>query len=186
MTPGTCLIVELAIYNAILTCNYRNLIRQVEELSNNILADCQQKEGFNELISILNSVTNPDFLNQLASSRMIKFSYRTDACSPIVATEFLLELNQQEDIEIVWTVVLQKLADMIRDLSFHAPNHCDFINKILVYVEYVSKKFIWEIGSNFSNYLTDLRIQKAKELLADGDSEKIQIVAEAVGCGNNP
>ena len=53
-------------------------------------------------------------------------------------------------------------------------------------VDYVSKKFIKETGSKFSNFLTELRIQKAKELLTGCDSEKIQNVAEQVGCGNNP
>ena len=53
-------------------------------------------------------------------------------------------------------------------------------------VDYVSRKFVRETGEKFSKYLTDARIQRAKSLLADGDVEKIQFIAEQVGCGNNP
>lgn len=53
-------------------------------------------------------------------------------------------------------------------------------------VDYVSKKYYKETGKKFSNYLTELRIQKAKELLTEIGNDKIQNIAELVGCGNNP
>ena len=59
-------------------------------------------------------------------------------------------------------------------------------NYLFMNVDYVSKRFIKETGQKFSAYLTALRIQKAKQLLADGHSEQIQWVAQQVGCGNNP
>ena len=52
--------------------------------------------------------------------------------------------------------------------------------------DYVSKKFLKETGQKFSNYLTGIRIKKAKELLANINPGKIQYVAEMVGYGNNP
>ena len=51
-------------------------------------------------------------------------------------------------------------------------------------VDYVSKKFVKETGRKFSDYLTDVRIRKAKEYMMSGD--KIQDIAEKVGCGKNP
>ena len=53
-------------------------------------------------------------------------------------------------------------------------------------VDYVSKKFLKETGVRFSNYLADIRIKKAKQLLASRGLDKIQTVAEEVGLGNNP
>ena len=53
-------------------------------------------------------------------------------------------------------------------------------------VDYVSKKFYKETGQKFSQYLTKMRIGKAKELIAKNPEEPIKNVAEQVGCGNNP
>ena len=50
----------------------------------------------------------------------------------------------------------------------------------------MSKKFQKETGTRFSNYLTSVRIERAKKLLVSAGSDKIQTVAEQVGCGNNP
>ena len=52
--------------------------------------------------------------------------------------------------------------------------------------DYVSKKFLKETGTRFSNYLTDVRIEHAKQLLISMGNDKIQTIAEQVGCGNNP
>lgn len=61
-------------------------------------------------------------------------------------------------------------------------------NYLYMNIDYVSKRFVKETGERFSDYLTRLRIQKAKELLSgDGtENDKILSVAEMVGCGNNP
>lgn len=53
-------------------------------------------------------------------------------------------------------------------------------------VDYVSRQFRKSTGEKFSQYLTEQRVRKAKKLLSETDSSKIQYVAEKVGCGNNP
>lgn len=53
-------------------------------------------------------------------------------------------------------------------------------------VDYLSKRFLKETGCKFSRYLTDMRIKRAKEILASSDLDSIQNVADMVGCGNNP
>ena len=59
-------------------------------------------------------------------------------------------------------------------------------NYLFMNVSYVSRSFTKETGEKFSGFLMKLRIQKAKEILATKDNEKIQNVAELVGCGNTP
>ena len=59
-------------------------------------------------------------------------------------------------------------------------------NYLYMNVNYVSRCFSKETGEKFSAYLMNLRVQKAKEILSTNDAEKIQHVAELVGCGNNP
>lgn len=53
-------------------------------------------------------------------------------------------------------------------------------------VDYLSKRFLKETGCKFSKYLTDMRVKKAKEILASAKTDSIQSVADMVGCGNNP
>ena len=60
------------------------------------------------------------------------------------------------------------------------------VNGAFMNVDYVSKQFYKQTGEKFSAWLNRQRIEKAKELLLNCDTEKIYTVAEAVGCGNNP
>ncbi|MBT9777913.1 response regulator [Clostridium sp. MCC353] len=193
------------------TCNYKNLIQIVEDLCVGIsgAADAEHTREFGELTDILNGITNVEFLKQLVSNILIRFSTNSALCSPIVATELMLELNQMHDVTAIRSLLTGKLREMLRDAAAQPSSHGDLIDKTIAYVndhlsnpnltlkwiaenylymnvDYVSKKFIRETGSKFSNFLTELRIQKAKELLTGCDSEKIQYVAEQVGCGNNP
>ena len=50
-------------------------------------------------------------------------------------------------------------------------------------VNYVSRCFVNETHQKFSAYLMNLRVQKAKEILSGQNPDKIQNVAELVGCG---
>ena len=53
-------------------------------------------------------------------------------------------------------------------------------------VDYLSKKFVKETGQKFSSYLTEMRVNKAKELMSSADADTISNITELVGCGNNP
>ncbi|WP_053219949.1 response regulator transcription factor [Virgibacillus senegalensis] len=52
--------------------------------------------------------------------------------------------------------------------------------------DYLGKLFKKEKGERFSNFLVNLRIDAAKELIEETDHVKVFEVAEAVGFGNNP
>ena len=52
--------------------------------------------------------------------------------------------------------------------------------------DYVGRQFVKFTGKRFSTYLNELRTEKAKLLLAEHPEVKISVVAEAVGCANNP
>ena len=53
-------------------------------------------------------------------------------------------------------------------------------------VSYLSKLFLRETGEKFSHYLMRVRMEKAKELIAEHDEELVYAVAQRVGFGNNP
>ena len=59
-------------------------------------------------------------------------------------------------------------------------------NVLYMNVDYVSKEFLRQTGRKFTDYLTELRIAKAKVLLKGARNEKIYEIADQVGFSNNP
>ena len=193
------------------TCNYKNLMAEVEQLTAGLAAaDAgERQDRLKELSGILDDVSNPDFLKQLAASILIKFAIGNNAYSSFEITQYLMKLNQETEPEAIRPMLYEKLEQILSAGGNASCNYSEFIEKVMQYVEenisnpnvtlkwisenylfmnvdYVSKRFIKETGQKFSNYLTGLRIQKAKQLLEEGHSEQIQWIAEQVGCGNNP
>lgn len=192
-------------------CNYKNLISKIEQLTTSLMqTKSPEKEAcLQELKSTLNDITNLDFLKQTGSRMVIKFTAGNSYCSSLEATEYLMALNEQTSAEDVRTMLMEKILKIL-DRPFENPQcYSPFIEKVMQYVEnnldnpnltlkwiaenylfmnvdYVSARFIKETRQKFSNYLTTLRIQKAKQLLTGGNADQIQQVAEQVGCGNNP
>lgn len=191
-------------------CNYRGLISKMEQLTSLLLENKKENQAahLQEIRGLLDGINNIDFLRQTGSRTVIKLTSNGKQGSPTDATEFLLELNQESDLEKLRAMIMDKLFSMlnpkitekntsplIENISRYVEEHLDDPNLTLKWiaenhlfmnVDYVSKRFIKETGQKFSAYLTALRIQKAKQLLTDGHSEQIQWVAQQVGCGNNP
>jgi two-component system response regulator YesN len=51
---------------------------------------------------------------------------------------------------------------------------------------YLSTAFKKQTGESFTGFVSAVKIEKAKELIAKNPEEPIKNVAEQVGCGNNP
>ena len=192
-------------------CNYRTIIREIERLSANIYLDDQEaaEKAMDCLFTQLYRISDPVFLKQLLSSIIMQASSKCLHYSSLEATEFLVALNPLTDtarimeqcvpaLRIIYQkyhsthsrggslstaideYVRRNLSDSNLSLKWIAENI------LYMHVDYVSKRFFKETGQKFSKYLTDLRIQKAKELLMGTEKDKIQNIAELVGCGNNP
>lgn len=195
---------------AVPICNYKTVIARLEELTALLVngGDEKQKEYLQDVKGILDGISSPDFLRQLGSTMIIRLTAEGNFHSPIDATEFLMKLNQQTDLEILRSMLLEKICSMISRPAEDSRNCSALIENVMQYVEenldnpnltlkwiaenylfmnvdYVSKRFIKETDQKFSNYLSNLRIQKARQLLSEGHGE-IQWVAQQVGCGNNP
>ncbi len=198
------------------SCNYRGVIQSVKTLCEEIRtlrADpsaqsrAAQTEKAEELLKILSGVINPDFLLQLCSSVLLSFSNDSLFFTPVEATERMIELqgfSAAEEINASFAPWLRELFRtpggaeqdrLVARIQSYVREHLDNPDLTLKWiaetylfmnVDYVSRKFARETGCKFSRYLTDTRIQYAKQLLAENGAEKIQSVAEQVGCGNNP
>lgn len=99
----------------------------------------------------------------------------------------ITETNYKENVQKNSRVIRTVLNVMKENISADDLSLC-WIAKNIVYmnVDYLSKLFKKEIGENFSKYLINMRIEKAKELLAEDSHSKISEIADQVGYGNNP
>jgi two-component system response regulator YesN len=188
-------------------CNYQNIIFRIEELIEKIIEGGinRQQENMDELEALLRGFEDTDFLKQLAVNSIIKFATKIPACSPVIAMDFLLNLNKQKEHEVVLLMLIKKISEILMQSENITDN---FVEKIQGYVngnlsnpnltlkfiaekflymnvDYVSRKFAKETGCKFSNYISQQRIQKAKILLMGCNNEKLQTIAEQVGCGDN-
>lgn len=191
--------------------NYGNIVLLINQMIPSLLSQDSRKvmETMEELRELLQMVSDRDFLVQLSDNLLISLSTQISSCTLSNTTDFLYILREKESLSEILTCTLNKASEI---LSSHlaAPEHYSpFIENLISYLElhmedsnltlkwiaenylymnvnYVSRCFLKETGQKFSSYLMNLRVQKAKEILSSQGNEKIQDVAELVGCGNNP
>ncbi len=98
-------------------------------------------------------------------------------------------LNQnQDDNRKQYSPFISQLIDYLQQQYSNPDLTLKWISENYLYmnVNYVGRCFAKETGEKFSTYLMNLRVQKAKEILASQENAQIQHVAELVGCGNTP
>ncbi len=190
--------------------NYENINQKLDEITTSLInKEVSEEEGLEELKTILDGIGNEDFLKQLGENMIIKLTNERSDISPVEVAEFLMEVNQKTDISEIRSDLYEKVCQILNSQAKEGQKYSSLIDNVINYVkenldnpnltlkwitenylfmnvDYVSKRFIKETGQKFSNYLTSQRIQKAKELLLEGNSDQIQWVAQQVGCGNNP
>jgi len=191
-------------------CNYKNIISEMNEHAQMLFGEDRiaSSSAYESIKRILSGVTDINFLKQLTSSLIIHASSKCIQYNSVSATEFLIQINKSASCGEIRTLLFDEL-NKILDFYYNGERHGELSRKIMEYVDkhlsdsglslkyiaenylymnddYVSKKFLKETGQKFSNYLTERRIKKAKELLASSRQYKIQNIAEMVGCGNNP
>ena len=163
--------------------------------------------ALDELLALLNDISDPELLRQQASSIIIYAISKQTEPDTTDAMKYLVAINQTEPNDSVLLSVRGKLTELFE--NYHNCSSCVSLSrKIITYteqnleksglslkwlaenylfmnVDYLSKRFAKETGMKFSKYLTDLRIQKAKYYMEQG-TYNVQEIAELVGCGQNP
>ncbi len=194
-------------FHILSSCNYSFIMNEAEKLLKVSLQD-GQADAIDSLIELLSEVTDLSFLKQLSNSLMLKITAGDNRLSSVDLTEWLLNATEETDLEQFKLTLAEKFRNLL-SVSSHSCTTSNMTRQIYDYVnehlsdpnltlkqiaeqhlfmntDYVSKKFQKETGIRFSNYLTEVRIERAKKLLASAGNDKIQTVAEQVGCGNNP
>ena len=187
-------------------CNYNWVIDQIRVLYQQIQEGNREKTD--QAVELLNSIDNIDFLKQLAGNLFLKMASDFQTFSTVDLAQWLTKMEKEEDLDPLRTMISDKFRDLV-SLKEGEETVSPMVSQIYVYVEqhlqdsaltlkwiaenylfmnvdYVSKKFYKETGQKFSQYLTKMRIGKAKELITKNPEEPVKNVAEQVGCGNNP
>lgn len=190
--------------------NYQNIIKEVQRLISSVYSEDKDRSrhACEVLLGTFDSISDADFLKQLAASITIFSVSNSRSFDMISAAELLVRLGQENNCcKIVSLLKAQLLAsyneyhslkhngDISEKIEDYVEEHiqnCELSlkwiaeNHLFMNVDYLSKRFLKETGCKFSKYLTDTRVKKAKEILAFTEINSIQWVAEMVGCGNNP
>lgn len=189
------------------SCNYSFIMEEAEKQLSEAL-QTGRTESADSLINLLSEVTDLSFLKQLSNSLLLKITASDNRLSTIDLTEWLLNVNRERNLEQLKLTLAEKLRKLLSakpqtsSISAMTQQICDYVNEhlsdpnltlkriaeqhLFMNTDYVSKKFQKETGTRFSSYLTDVRIERAKQLLVSAESDKIQTIAEQVGCGNSP
>jgi len=191
-------------------CNYKKIISDMNANAH-MLFDTDKSisaKAYNSIKEILSAVTDMNLLKQLISSLIIHATSKCIQYGSIAGTEFLVKIEKCSSCNEIRTLLFKELQNIL-DQYYSSERQGELSRKIMEYVDrnlsdsslslkyiaenylymnedYVSKKFLKETGHKFSNYLTEVRIKKAKELLTSTKQLKIQNIAGLVGCGNNP
>lgn len=187
-------------------CNYDRVIYQIQQLYLQLRDG--KSEHTDQITEILRGTDSTDFLKQLASNLFLKMSSNSQMLSPVGLAEWLTEMEKEEDLDNLKEMVVNKFTElasiqeteasispMISQIYSYVDSHLEDSSLTLkqiaethlfMNVDYVSKKFYKETGQKFSQYLTAMRIARAKQLIAQNPEESVKNIAEQVGCGNNP
>ncbi len=190
-------------YRTTYLCNYKTHMANTDALIESV-----KTGNTDELSEKLSTVTNISFLKQLCSSIILKLSLENSEISSSFLTDTLKDISKLSDTMEIKNITISKVNEinqkinrnhsestMTRQIRSYVNDNLSNSNITLKYIsenvlfmndDYVSKKFLKETGVKFSTYLSELRIDKAKELLSSGQYTKMQDVATAVGLGNNP
>ncbi len=190
------------------TSNYSGVYAQIKEYFCRIQEASARNNTLSQVQELIDSIDNADFLKQLASNFFLNIAADSPSLSTIELAEWLIQMEHEEDLPALRAMIMQRFTEyaassglssqyspMVHQIHHYVDAHLQDSNLTLkqiaendlfMNVDYVSKKFYKETGQKFSQYLTGVRILKAKELIAQNPSESIKNIAEQVGCGNNP
>ncbi len=104
--------------------------------------------------------------------------FTSDAIITICLSYTTAENTYRSFIQRTIDIATEHMSDPNLSLKLIAEDYL-FMN-----VDYVSREFCKDTGEKFSSFLTRIRMEKAKEILATSSQEKIYAISEQVGCCN--
>lgn len=133
----------------------------------------------------------PEFnITESAANLIQKLKQATDRDAIYCDTKMFLRnlAGIRDSSDSICKPFIQKIVDYVNDNLSDPELTLKKIATTYLYmnVNYLGQQFQKQTGMKFSTYLNQKRIEAAKTLLLESGSENIYLVAEKVGCGNNP
>lgn len=197
-------------FKPIAILNNQNSIRYLQKIYTELEGnDPKENERcVEELTTMVRGASRLDFLQMLGNSICTHMA-KIGAYSMQEEAAFLRLANEEKETETLRTLILEMLSQAKKKLCREDQEYGILVERIMDYVkehladydltlkkiaeshlymnvDYVSRKFHQTTGKRFSQYLTEQRVERAKELFLKDPGNKVQYVAEQVGCGNNP
>ena len=195
--------------------NYRGIFHQINSFIEGLAVSdsFDLSVARTQVAEMLRTISNPDLLLQASHYLLTSMITRLNNGSMTHLGPELQELSQLTDtneLRVKTCEIANRLLESYEKHNLNGHHHyspCvtqlrNYLNEhmedsnlslkwiadnvLYMNVNYVSRIFAKETGKRFSTYLTELRIERAKEILSGGQTDKILNVAELVGCGNNP
>lgn len=161
----------------------------------------------NNMIRLLDGMDEPEFL-QFAAGNISMYFASIDAYSSAETAEFMMKMNQLQEADLIRESTKKLILKIQEELYKTKQGYGSITDQVMTYVEqhitdqgltlkkiaeqilylnvdHVSRQFQKATGQKFSQYLTNQRVKRAKELLMTEATSKIQYVTEQVGYGDN-
>ena len=187
----------------------------IDELIEHIHNICQKIKLENEqailqklqhqLIEELRNVSKVTLLRVL----LIDLLSQSVSLNTLKIQELTNLISQEDDCNHLYQIFDSNKSAFLSFAEKREKKHSNYIDKILTYTmehlsdpsltlksisekilfmnpDYVSRQFVIQTGTKYSNYLNNLRINSAKNILRNDPQKKIYEVAQEIGLGNNP
>lgn len=169
-----------------------------------------QLDTVDAIYELFQTIDDLDLIKSMITNQLLKLpTEHLLSKSPMLATELLMLVQNCDTLEQLRQVIDEKSDLFTLEAPSSDKGYSDYIERIMTIVtenisnpnlslkwivenqlymnvDYVSKQFVRQTNQKFSQYLTHVRICKAKELLLLRGTDKMYTIAEEVGCGNNP
>ena len=148
------------------------------------------------------------FLKQIAISLIVSTLSQLSVLAILQATERLIAIYHAADVDSVAAVIegeirksarrrggSEKQSEISSKIIAYVRNHIEdprlslkwiAENVLFMNEDYIGRRFVKETDKKFSEFLTETRLEKAKEFLSGFDGDKISEIAVRTGFGNNP
>lgn len=189
--------------------NYVTSMRKTQSVAKALEEICSESEIAKLVDEIFLSVEDVDLAIMFAMRLVVQISTEAHLLPNMNMPEFLSKLYNSATVPDIRTLTLEQLLHLFQEKERTLTNYKDFVQRAVDYVnenvsdphlsmkwiaenylymnvDYFSRQFVKETGEKFSAYLNRVRMEKAKELILQLDSNLIYKVAEQVGCGHNP